>query len=1442
VHSNAVIIPGPDEDSTTDPSNFSSVPSDWTNWDDKCDSQDWPIKHNCFRIPSSGRVADWLTNVVGSANLLQHPYIIPAGAVGKGWVVAQWQDNAASEGGSGTYNGLIDDPSSGNNIQTINGTTWWWEEGAEWNYDWLVEAGSAAAYEHLWANSRAVANGNDLTGWHTPQDIGNHFRTDDPPPYIACAFISSRIQIPPTGNSWAHGAVTEPTERDTDPDTGYAVVMVGEHQGGGVYSGSYEPGTRTVRRYANVNNRQITILKCNNCGAAITNLGASSCPYCGSSSLTRIDGYANVYMDIDEPPGVDLVSPRSRQPDRAVIPDSCIEMGPHGGWYSPGRTGGSFWIALDLPKYLPPSVPAGANPAINDLDNDHGYRGRLLLFHRAASAERTPDKSGKRLQTNWRWNAGYRCPACGAWQSQDPTTWDFTTGQNCQNGSCSGTKICPVCAIPVSSSASNCPFCGHSLNNWGASDTFCSLHRVTPADIDCEEYDLFEIIVSVLRKLELGSKVAGLDLGRVAPGVAPGQPDTTTGTTPNARPEPSAISPPAEAAVLNEGNVASNNLSAATNMNRADVDAEEVSPIGQATKTPVTVSTLMARDAGGNAISAANPLDVRTQEVGGAEGQPAPTIMTAGWVLGTSYKPVPLGQPAGTHVGIAIFFQDLDGDGALRFSYFDKQAGQWLVTTTASRIFNPVLDLPLEPVASFDVRLRVAETSFADNDYFAGDFWPSLSFGYDNAWNANSFQLVFGSNRPPGTIIGSASNHYTAPPADANEARTRAERPINVFYALASLVTDPTDPIYRDYAWRNNGGTIEAAHTLTDTAVAGATNAAPEAADRRLVDHQWQVLWHRLLPTQRGWESTLRVNQTGSADYAAGNERFMFTGRRIAGLRSMIYNGQTWLFWHSGQKGHEQIFYLPNFDPTNPRDGQPLPITNNFGSAPHRERAVVRFYDTTTVSAHRPSRSPFTFVKDACAWAWSEPIPSGGTDDVINVVFSGYVRHEEEADICWVRFRASEITDPAANWGKKAFPRIEGRVLINPAAPQNQRVYAGEQLKADARRQSFAARHMDWVVHDVSDSDNFGLAPDPVRGDPRLYLAIATDVTGDGNPPTVSVYEITWSHNTSTWNRARNAYFVEPRFALRVGPDVLSGRAYPGDASPYRLVDPPTAPMTTPRPLMMEIDIAAGRVRFSSPLFNTVVPGDANAVVNTSVVANAIDVQLFADYTPLVWRISRDPAADDCPWAYFEPSFNGALSVFWRRTYSLSDAPHWGRSQFIYKLWVPSIQVLKPPISGNPTVEFWDVVSSSWQPLPSSEYQVFPENGIIWVRTMGIADAPLKLRVTYTPAGASGSVQERHAAVGWTQERRVPVETALAVGPFTVRPERYTLSIGGTNVPAIKFWLAWTSPRALLDLRTVANGGGGIRQSADVYLATVVPELNNAVAEPVSVPFTADPT
>ncbi len=1408
VDANVVVVPR-GEDTTPDP-DFHSVPP--LAMVPGAQPQ-WPQKQNYFVIPSNGRVADWQTPVAATGNPPQHFYVIPQGAVGKGWVVVQWRDATYTD--PAAFN-RISNPLD-NQMRTRNGITWWYERRCEWHYDWLTVSGSSI-YTDLWGNCEAAASGTDLRNVHTPTA-----NEDDPPPYIACAFISARPHVPPTGNFWVHGSVSEQLEPDPDPNSpdGHAVVVVGEVSGNNV-SGTYEPGTRTVQRSFTLVNRLNEVKICPACGS-VNDRNASTCRFCGESlgSVKPRSPWLSAFVDIDVPPEVDMPGdrysdPLNPKPDyHAAIPDTALEVGPHGGWYYGPRIA-SMWIGFDLPKYLPPSVPPGANPAVNDLNSDPGYRGRLVVFHRPTSEERTADFTAARvngypLDTNWRWDAYYRCAFCGA---------KHDAPGPCQNGGDQGVKVCPVCGTIFKRTVNTCPFCGENLQNWPRDGTFCGLNHVDEMGISAEEYEPFEVLVSVGRKCEIAAKQAAVTLGRVAPGVPAGEPDTTVGTSSPAKPEPSDVSPAAGVAVMNEGNVSASVQTLGTDLHNAAVSAGELSAGGSAQRSPMTIGTVSAQP-----LSGTQPLRAVRAEPGAAEGFPALEIVQAG-MLG---KPVPLGQPAGVHSGLAVFFFDLNGNGALDF--FD--ASQNVVTNTANAAFDPIRDLPLEPVAAADMKVRVAETAFVGNDYFSSDMWPALTFGYTGVGgDANSLLLAFSTNRPPAGTVNAANPPRTGPPpAEPNE-------PINVDYLSAGLLTDPNDPLYRHYQWRLSGSNLDNPHALTVDATPGTINGAPFLLDSRNLDNNWYAFWHKRRPTQAGVESSVRFNSTASgpsSDFSATNEGWMFTtGLPMMGLRAVVAptaqggGNETWLFWHSGARGSQRIYFLRGFDPANPQRGDPLPLDNSFGSQPHRETAPVWLPDGTAVDARKPAAGPFAYAKDPHAWAATEYVPGGGTDLVINVIFSGYVRHEENADICWVKFRAGNLANGPQfaaqrqnNWGKKAFPRLQGRVQI-----PGTNVWAGEELAADAKRQTFASRHLDWVVRSGPNFD-FGRQPDWDAGagnpvDPRLLLAVSV---GGANPG-VSVYEITWQHSQSTWLRARNAYVVQPRLRLIAGNDVLAGLAYPGDPMPYRLVDPHTAGQPQPAPLQLEIAPAAGRVRFSAPLMNTEAPDDPGALINTRVLPNALDVQLFADYTPMIWRITRDPDNDDCPWAFWNSNQNGYLIFFWRRWYQVEEGTQGMRSSFMYKLWVPGVRVTKPPIAGNATVYRWN--GSGWVDI-TADCDIYTQSGAIVIRNFRITSTPWRIRVVYTPAGAAGPVTEEYTALGWTLPKQVPVETDVSLGPFAVAAEAYT----ALGVPVVKFWLAWTSPRALLDLRPPASGGGGLVQSSDVYLATVVPEVNSLIAEPV---------
>jgi len=48
---------------------------------------------------------------------------------------------------------------------------------------------------------------------------------------------------------------------------------------------------------------------------------------------------------------------------------------------------------------------------------------------------------------------------------------------------------------------------------------------------------------------------------------------------------------------------------------------------------------------------------------------------------------------------------------------------------------------------------------------------------------------------------------------------------------------------------------------------------------------------------------------------------------------------------------------------------------------------------------------------------------------------------------------------------------------------------------------------------------------------------------------------------------------------------------------------------------------------------------------------------------------------------------------------------------------------------------------------------------------------------------------------------------------------------------ARRYWIFWSSPRPLYDLRDAGDGGSEVRQSSDIYYCTVTPEFPSLVRE-----------
>ena len=188
--------------------------------------------------------------------------------------------------------------------------------------------------------------------------------------------------------------------------------------------------------------------------------------------------------------------------------------------------------------------------------------------------------------------------------------------------------------------------------------------------------------------------------------------------------------------------------------------------------------------------------------------------------------------------------------------------------------------------------------------------------------------------------------------------------------------------------------------------------------------------------------------------------------------------------------------------------------------------------------------------------------------------------------------------------------------------------------------------------------------------------------------------------------------------------------------------------------------------------------------------------------------------------------------MFWRRSYSTNEAPHFGRPSFMYKAWTTSIQVARPPVTVPPTF------TNARTGAPMTPTSEVPEAGIYNFPASDIGE--------YVKVEYGGNLVERHQIIGWSREMIVPVDTVVGEGALLAVPEAFGVpqTPGDTDtIPAVRYWLFWTSPRGVYDLRLVENNGTrvspgvsgvhdpAIHSSSDIYTAVVAPEFGGLAPE-----------
>lgn len=925
-----------------------------------------------------------------------------------------------------------------------------------------------------------------------------------------------------------------------------------------------------------------------------------------------------------------------------------------------------------------------------------------------------------------------------------------------------------------------------------------------------DEFAVFDAQVSVHRQALLASARGASEPGRVAPGVPVNAPDTTVGTPPPGRfPYPANVALRDPFMVSNEGNVVA-----------------PVTLVGpnQATAEPVGVS---AKYRSLGRLLTANPLWLPLMP-------PYSTLSTgtlpAGWKgdaagwgvaglsgMGSANNPIPLGQGTGQYGGQVVHFLDVNGNGQLDF--INSLNG--MVSNTGNTSFDPFRDEPLEPMAFVPTALRVTESRLPYNDYYAADTEPTLRFDYGAGGVAN-LQVMWVSNRAS-VALGGGNVNVAAPAGIGVAQAAQPSFPGNILFANATAVAGGGD--YRPFVWDVD------ARNLTGTTVAanpGSVNASPETFND-LSGRKW-ALWHRSLRQGAGVSSTLQSKSSNGVDWP-GAESFIYaSGLPKQGLRGFAdpAGGGLWLFWTEGDQGHQTIHYRWNYTGAADHNEALVPLTN--GVTPEWRSDVINDF-ASGEPMRKPSTGPFVYAKDPTAFLWTDPRGAGGVGTQVHVVFSAYVARQQNEDICWAAFDQATMNDPASNFGKLTFPRV----INNPVLPATSATTrAGEQLVGDGLRQSFSSRHLDWLTTPTLETSPLSDARDP-----RFYLGLIFS----NAPAAPALYSISWG--AGTYNRARGVYVFTPVFRPLGGAPALPAavETVPGSGILRNPLSPGGAG-SVPVPLTMQLEPSTGTVTFSGPLFNPANRSDIGAAFNRTIagLGNLVNVALYADYTPFIFRVTTSDAADDSPNAFAEVDANDPnqlrLVFLWRRSYSQKDTPNFGRTDFMYKTWTLGTQVAAGPITAGPVVSGW--TGGGWSPAltagQTGDYTVNARSGIISMvadgyrtgNTTGVfwlqsSNDGARLRIAY-----NGLVEE-HRIIGWSQETPAPVDTVQNEGPLRVAPEIYTVSAGGGNtMPTVRYWLIWSSPRPIYDLRLVASV---LHQSSDVYLGTVVPRYGAALRE-----------
>lgn len=1144
------------------------------------------------------------------------------------------------------------------------------------------------------------------------------------------------------------------------------------------------PGAASAAGYYQVRNTALApVVICPFCGAHLPE-GTTTCPY----DRTDLTGQTPDSGSTRPKYGPNAAFESHVATPPPAIPFESFKFAPLADSLGSGQADTDAWVAVKVPTFQPSS---GAAPyGLANLDNNPAG----AIDDPVPAVRLFTDSGGSPLVGNV-WDAYLVCPMCGKRQSLEAVR---DNGWQCTNPGCAGVRYEGASATPTVRSGR--PYHGRfgqgagpdigmrltgltgataaikTLGADGARFQFILTGTTTPYrfrwgtvvpdgppatnapipafEVEAEDYDTIAVALSVPPVIpRLGTDVRTVDLGRVAPGDAR---STAFEVYPSEFSVPGSFSAENWSNYPLDGTAGPQVLVQFSDLVPTHVDIYAASAGRMYQAGVVPSSTYELRDASGAPIPSIpagsaqvkvfGPVSLNAQRPGELMGLQVPFSVQQGETLLVT-APVPNGTPAGTYRGTAVVFVDTNG--------------------------NNLAD-PSEPQSRFQTRMTVTESWLPYNSAVAADSLPAGRIDVSPATGEPiGLQVFWASNRVDqgGTV--------PAPP-DAFW---------NILYADAvPVVGDASNPGYRDYQWRTNRPapavdqpwlpfpSIPFAGDVYGSGPSMVANSSP--ATYQGTNGSW-LAWQRRWtdPATGRTSSALLFNfdpqpPDGAHERPTGSVPVYNTMRTRENPSVFMAKDASaspppanhWAFWQAGPEGRTQIYCNARFNPNDPTTvtDMRVPLSNALMRSSDPPQVTVPLDiggAPVNVTIRKPRNWPYAFTKDPSACEYIRPLIGGGTASEINVFYSAWLSSEGNADVLWSRFdEATFGPDPNVNFGKLPFAPVT------------------EDPQADAMRQVFRARHLDWIT----------TAPDAALGQ------VGYAATGGGSVAEPDPLIQWWWRDTSgavmgpfpiTWDPAQSG-FDESK-----GVYVLRGT---------NLVDPVTSMGIT-----MVVDPTAGIVKFSRRLFNTLNPADPMAVINTGNTPTVEDVGLRVTYRPYTYRVTRSPDTDDKPSGFFDTF--GRLTVFWRRTRATTEKPFFGDTSFWYRTYDLSAHVLRPPIAA-----VGSITDDGGTAIPATDWIADNANGYV---RFAPAYEGRYVRINYSQAGGPGWT-ERHLIRGWGPEKPVPIETVISDAPVRVAQETYT--IPGLGLQAVKYWLFWASTR---DVYT----GGGTSQTSDVYYTTVMP-------------------